>query len=79
MVTTCLASSLPARVETFLLDAKGFVWQFLGKHDLLIKDMFDPESNKTLKMRLLRKVPIVLAVKIETGVSCRVGTTFGPR
>jgi hypothetical protein len=41
--------------------------------------MFDPESNKILKMRLLRKVPIVLAVKIETGVSCRDGTTFGPQ
>jgi hypothetical protein len=41
--------------------------------------MFDPESNKTLKMRLLRKVPIVLAVNIETGVSCQVGTTFGPQ
>ena len=79
MVTISFDRSLPASVATWRRDDKDFVWQFLGRHDRFINDTFEPESNRTLKMRLLRNVPIVLAVHIVTGVSCLVGRTLGPR
>jgi hypothetical protein len=78
IITTSFDVSFPAKVATFFCSVIAFVWQFLGKHALLIKEQFEPESNKTLKMRLLLMAPMVLAVSIETGVSWRDGTTFGP-
>ena len=56
-------------METFLLLEIVLVWQFRGRHDLFIKEHVEPESSSILKRLLLLTVPIVLAVKMVTGVS----------
>jgi hypothetical protein len=77
--TTSRELSFPAKVETFLLFEIVFVWQFLGRHDLFIKEHVEPESSSILKRRVLLTVPIVLAVKMVTGVLFFWAKTFGPR
>ena len=68
-MTICDAISGPTMVPNSLLDFSSFGTIFLGKQELLINVLVDPESNKTLNNFLLLKLPIVLTVQIETGVS----------
>ena len=68
-VTGSVAASVPARVF-ITLDVLSFLgFTPLGKTDLLIIVFVAPESNKTLRNRLLWIATMVDAVHIEAGVS----------
>ena len=52
----------------------------LGRHDILIIDTVDPESNKSRKSLQLLAQPIVLAVKVVIGDSFARGIIIlGPK
>jgi hypothetical protein len=57
-----------ANVFTILSFAVLRVWQFLGKHFLLIMVMVDPESNKTFNSLLDLTADIVSTTIIVIGV-----------
>ena len=57
----------PANVFTILLCDVLHVWQFLGKHFLLIKVMVEPESNRTFSNLLDLTADIVSTTIIVIG------------
>ncbi len=59
---------LPANVFTILLCDVLHVWQFLGKHFLLINVVVEPESNRTFSNLLDLAADIVSTTIIVIGV-----------
>jgi hypothetical protein len=60
----------PARIYIFLLLEILHVWQFLGRHFLLIIVDVEPESNKTFSKILNFTEEMVSTTITVTGVSC---------
>ncbi len=63
LTTSCILRH-PAKVLTSLVSPSNFVMTPFGKADLLIIDIFKPESKSTRKSLWLLVVPIVSAVQM---------------
>ena len=69
IMTTSYVLRHPARIFTSLVSPSNFVMTPFGKADLLIMEMFEPESKSTRRSLWLLTVPIVSVVQKVTGDS----------